>query len=73
MKITRLKLKTIDNKKSEIFHEINGINEYPTALIGEIAEKFMSLPKEILILTLKSNQKFHLPSLIDYFQKIHHL
>lgn len=54
----KLELKTIDHNKSEIFHEINGINEYPTALIGEIAEKFMSLPKEILILTLKSNQKF---------------
>lgn len=58
-KITKdLDLKTIDGPNSDIFHEINGICEFPTALTGKISEKFMQLPREILILTLKSNQKF---------------
>lgn len=51
-------LTTIDGYNSEIFNELNGICEFPTVLIGQINKKFMSLPPEILTLTLKSNQKF---------------
>ncbi len=51
-------LSTTDHISSEIFKEINGICEFPTALLGKIDKKFMDLPHEILILTLKSNQKF---------------
>ncbi len=48
----------IDNENSPLFDEVNGLCEWPTALLGEIDEKFMKLPKEILILTLKLNQKY---------------
>jgi glycyl-tRNA synthetase beta chain len=55
----KLNLKTIDDVESaKIFDEINAMCENPTAIIGEIDIRFMKLPREILILTLKLNQKF---------------
>jgi glycyl-tRNA synthetase beta chain len=48
----------IDDENSFLFDEVTGLCEYPTALIGKIDEKFMSLPDELLILTLKLNQKY---------------
>ncbi len=56
--LTDCNLEIIDSTDSEIFKEINGICEFPTALTGAIDQKFMDLPPEILTLTLKSNQKF---------------
>lgn len=59
-KITkRLEVETIDNaEKSSLFDEITGLCEWPMALVAEIDGKFMELPDEILILTLKLNQKY---------------
>lgn len=52
-------LETIDDEeKSALFDEVNGLCEWPTALLAEIDKKFMSLPEEVLILTLKLNQKY---------------
>ncbi len=52
-------LETIDDKeKSTIFDEIAGLCEWPTALLASIDKKFMDLPKEVLTLTLKLNQKY---------------
>jgi len=52
-------LETIDDEeKSALFDEVNGLCEWPTALVAQIDTKFMSLPKEVLILTLKLNQKY---------------
>ena len=52
-------LETIDDEeKSTLFDEVTGLCEWPTALVGEIDKKFMSLPEEVLILTLKLNQKY---------------
>ncbi len=53
-----LDCKTIDNENSVLFDEVCGLCEFPTALIGKIDGKFMDLPPEILILTLKLNQKY---------------
>ncbi len=53
-----LKLKTVDDKSAKLYDEVTGLCEYPTALVGRIEEKFMTLPQEILTLTLKQNQKF---------------
>ncbi len=56
---SQLKLETIDDvEKSVLFDEVAGLCEYPTALVASIDEKFMKLPEEILILTLKLNQKY---------------
>lgn len=51
-------LKTTDEENSQLFDEVVGLCEFPTALVGDISQKFMSLPKEVLILTLKLNQKY---------------
>lgn len=52
-------LKTFDDiNKAQIFDEITHLCENPTALIGSIDDKFLKLPKEILLLTLKNNQKY---------------
>ncbi len=52
-------LETIDDEeKSALFDEVNGLCEWPTALVAHIDQKYMSLPKEVLILTLKLNQKY---------------
>jgi glycyl-tRNA synthetase beta chain len=54
-----LGLKTIDDsEKSPLFDEVAGLCEWPTALLASIDEKFMTLPDEVLILTLKLNQKY---------------
>ncbi len=54
-----LNLVTIDDaEKSPLFDEITGLCEWPTALVASIDQKFMDLPDEVLILTLKLNQKY---------------
>lgn len=58
-KITKdLNLDLIDNENSYLFDEVNGLCELPESMVGTIDEKFMDLPEEILILTLKLNQKY---------------
>ena len=51
-------LETIDEEGSALFDEVAGLCEFPTAMLGKISEKFMYLPDEILILTLKLNQRY---------------
>lgn len=54
-----LGLELIDDKdKSPLFDEVTGLCEFPTALIGSISQKFLELPDEVLVLTLKLNQKY---------------
>lgn len=54
-----LNLSLIDSEeKSSLFDEVAGLCEWPTALIASIDRKFMALPEEALILTLKLNQKY---------------
>lgn len=53
-----LHLETIDDEKSSLFDEVTGLCEWPTALAASIDENFLNLPPEVLILTLKLNQKY---------------
>jgi len=46
-----------------LFNEINGLVEYPVVLLGKIDESFMKLPKELLIITMKTHQRYL--SLVD--------
>lgn len=55
---TDLNLQLIDDEKSALVDEVVGLCEYPTAMVGEIGSEFMHLAPEILILTLKLNQKY---------------
>ncbi|MDR0552520.1 MAG: glycine--tRNA ligase subunit beta [Holosporales bacterium] len=42
----------------ELLHEVAGLVEYPFIHIGQIEEKFMNLPKEVLSTTMKVHQKY---------------
>lgn len=54
-----LSLETIDDaEKSSLFDEVAGLCEWPTALLASIDQKFLELPPEVLVLTLKLNQKY---------------
>jgi glycyl-tRNA synthetase beta chain len=41
-----------------LLEEVAGLVEYPFVLLGEIDKKFLSLPREVIITTLKSHQKY---------------
>ena len=41
-----------------LLNEVTALVESPNILIGEFEEKFLKIPKECLILTMKSNQKY---------------
>jgi len=47
-----------DISKSKLVDEAVGLCEYPALEIATTPQEFMSLPQEILILTLKLNQKY---------------
>lgn len=47
-----------DPYKSSLIQEIIGLAESPKVLLGKIDDKFMDLPTEILILTIKNHQKY---------------
>lgn len=51
-------LELIDDENSSLFDEIVGLCQSPTALLASIDEKFLELPDEVLILTLRLNQKY---------------
>ena len=51
-------LELIDGEDSALFNEVVGLCQSPTALLASIDEKFLDLPDEILILTLRQNQKY---------------
>ena len=53
-----LDLKLIDGSESILFDEVTGLCESPQILIANIDKEFMDLPDEVLVLTLKSNQKY---------------
>jgi glycyl-tRNA synthetase beta chain len=42
----------------ELLYEVAGLVEYPFVHIGQIEEKFMNLPKEVLSTTMKVHQKY---------------
>jgi len=41
----------------ELLEEVIGLVEYPLPLIGEFHSKFLELPKEVLLTTIKTHQK----------------
>jgi glycyl-tRNA synthetase beta chain len=47
-----------DINKTALIDEITGLTSSPNILLGKIDEEFMSLPPEILILTIKNHQKY---------------
>ncbi|WP_339040738.1 glycine--tRNA ligase subunit beta [Candidatus Lariskella endosymbiont of Hedychridium roseum] len=45
-------------KDDNLMEEVVGLVEYPVVLLGKIEKKFMSLPKEVLITSLRINQRY---------------
>ncbi len=42
----------------QLLNEVTGLVEYPVIILGSIENKFMSLPQEVLISTIRTNQKY---------------
>ena len=57
---TKLNCKTIEelDDGNVLLNEVVGLVEYPEVLLGKIDDEFMCLPSEILVLTIKLNQKY---------------
>jgi glycyl-tRNA synthetase beta chain len=49
-----LKLK----EDERLLEEVAGLVEYPVVLIGEIDKKFLKLPKEVLVSSIRTHQKY---------------
>jgi len=41
-----------------LLHEVAGLVEWPTALMGSIDDEFMAIPQEVLTSTMRANQKY---------------
>ena len=53
------------NSDEKLLDEVSALVEWPVALLGSIPEKFMALPKELLISCLKVHQKYFTCSNLD--------
>ncbi|HAC70981.1 MAG TPA: glycine--tRNA ligase subunit beta, partial [Arcobacter skirrowii] len=42
----------------ELLDEVVAITEYPTALIGKFDEEFLTLPPEVIVTSMKANQRY---------------
>ena len=45
-------------KDEDLLHEVVNIVEYPTVLAGNIDEKYLELPKEVIITPMKDHQRY---------------
>jgi glycyl-tRNA synthetase beta chain len=57
-KIKELNIKIIEDEA--LLSEVANLTEWPISQIGTINQEFLRLPKEVLITTLKKNQKYFL-------------
>ncbi|MSN97102.1 glycine--tRNA ligase subunit beta [Campylobacter sp. FMV-PI01] len=48
----------IIEKDDDLLNEIIAITEFPKPLLGKFDEEFLSLPKEVIITTMKENQRY---------------
>ncbi|MDN6289553.1 MAG: glycine--tRNA ligase subunit beta [Tetragenococcus koreensis] len=42
----------------DLLAEVNNLVEYPTAFVGDFADKYLSLPDEVLITSMKEHQRY---------------
>lgn len=54
--VSPLNLKLIEDDK--LLKEIAGLVEKPFVMLGRIEERFMSLPREVLVITLRHHQRY---------------
>lgn len=43
---------------TQLLEEVVAITEYPTALIGKFDEEFLELPEEVIVTSMKENQRY---------------
>ncbi|NRA73575.1 MAG: glycine--tRNA ligase subunit beta [Rickettsiales bacterium] len=55
-KINKLDLTLVEDES--LLEEVAGLVEYPFVLLGEIDKEFLTLPEEIITITLKTHQKY---------------
>jgi glycyl-tRNA synthetase len=51
------KLGTIPNNQ-DLLDEVTNLVEYPTPLLGEFEERFLSIPKEVLVAVMRKHQRY---------------
>ncbi len=44
--------------EEDLLEEVASLNEHPVPVVGHFSERFLKLPKEVLITTMQSNQKY---------------
>ena len=52
----------------KLLEEVSGLTEWPVALLGNIEERFLKLPQEVLMTSMRSHQKYF--SVVDNKGKI---
>ncbi|NRB10417.1 MAG: glycine--tRNA ligase subunit beta [Rickettsiaceae bacterium] len=52
------KLGAVLKEDQYLLEEVAGLNEYPIVLTGKINEKFLKLPSEMLVTSMRSHQKY---------------
>jgi len=67
-KATNLSNQLTPINDEDLLEEVTALVEYPNVLVGEFESKFLEVPQECLILTMKANQKYF--PLIDKNNKL---
>ena len=67
-KATNLQSQLTPIDDEDLLEEVTALVEYPNVLVGEFESKFLEVPQECLILTMKANQKYF--PLIDKNNKL---
>lgn len=52
------KVELSDEKHVELLEEVNNLVEYPTAFVGSFDEKYLSVPEEVLVTSMRDNQRY---------------
>ena len=47
-----------DEKHVELLEEVNNLVEYPTAFVGSFDEKYLTVPEEVLVTSMRDNQRY---------------
>ena len=46
------------NLDAELLEEVNNLLEYPTAFVGNFADKYLAVPEEVLVTSMKEHQRY---------------
>ncbi|MGV8000481.1 glycine--tRNA ligase subunit beta, partial [Mycobacterium kansasii] len=52
------KNKWVINLDPDLLEEVTNLVEYPTAFVGDFEERFLSVPEEVLVTSMKEHQRY---------------